>query len=112
MAVAGLLVFFRGCGDAHAAEFFAVILAEEDVPLFAAFKNFFFLGSDALANFHFDFFFFAEDVGHGLNHVLTNSVAVFDEDDVVALHQEIDDLVGDTYNFFTAQAHAMIRSLP
>jgi hypothetical protein len=44
--------------------------------------------------------------------VLTNGVAIFDEDDVVALHQEIDDLVGDTYNFFTAQAHAMIRSLP
>ena len=112
VAVAGFLMFFWGGGDAHAAEFFAVIFAEKDVPLFAAFENFFFLGGDALANFHFDFFFFAEDVGHGLDHVLSNGVAIFDKDDVVTLYQQIDDLVGDPYNFFTTQAHAMVRSLP
>ena len=41
-----LLVFFmffwRG-GDAHAAKFFGVILSKQQIPLFAAFENFFFL---------------------------------------------------------------------
>ena len=100
--MSGFLVFFRGGGNAHAAELFAVIFTEKDVPLFATFKNLFFLGSDALADFDLDFFFFAENVGHSLDHVLTNSVAVFDKDDIVALHQEIDDLVRDAYNFFAA----------
>src|ERR1700688_724589 len=39
-----------GGGDSHATEFVGVILAVEDVPLFAAFEDFFFLRRDALAD--------------------------------------------------------------
>ena len=59
----------------------------KDIPLFTAFENFFFLGSDALADFDFDLFFLAQDIGHGLDHVLADGVAVFDKLDLVALHQ-------------------------
>jgi hypothetical protein len=103
-------VFFGGCGYALAAKFFGVIFPVEDVPLFAAFEDFFFLGSDALADFGFDFFLVAEDVGHGLDHVLTDGVAVLDEFDFVALHQKIDDLMGDADNFFAAQSHNSVGS--
>ena len=103
--MAGLLVFFGGCGNTNAAEFIGIVFAEEDVPLLAAFEDFFFLGSDALADFDLDFFFFAKDFGNGLNDMLANGVAVFDELDFVALHEKIGDLVGDTHNFFAAQSH-------
>jgi hypothetical protein len=43
-------VVWRG-GNAHAAKFILVILFVEDVPLLAAFKDFFFLRGDALADF-------------------------------------------------------------
>src|SRR5260370_33813430 len=47
----------RRGGDSHAAELVAVILAIEDVPLFAALENFFLLRSDALADFGVGFLF-------------------------------------------------------
>jgi len=46
MAVAAAAVVGGG-GDAHAAKFVGVILAIEDVPLFTALEDFFFLGADA-----------------------------------------------------------------
>src|SRR5712692_9211807 len=45
-------------GNAHAAQFINVILPVKDVPLLAAFENFFFLRSDPLAHFQFDLLFF------------------------------------------------------
>jgi len=85
LAVAGSLVLFGSRGDTLAAKFFRVVFAKKDVPFLAAFQNFFFLGRDALADFDLDLFFFFEDVGHGLNHVLTDGVAIFDKFDFIAL---------------------------
>jgi hypothetical protein len=107
LAVAGFLVFFRSGGDALAAKFFGIVLAEQDVPFFAAFQDFFLLGSDAFADFHFDFFFFAKDIGHCLDHVLTDGVAILDEFHLVGLHQQIYQLMRDAHNFFAAQSHSL-----
>src|SRR5271166_3632147 len=63
-AVPGLLVLFGRRGNARAAEFVGIIFPEEHVPLFAALENFFFLRGDFLADFHFDLFFLAKNVGH------------------------------------------------
>jgi len=109
LAVAGLLVLFGGGGDTHAAEFIGIVLAEEEIPLLTAFDDFLFLGSDALADFGFDLFFFAQDVGDGLDDVLADGVAVFDELDFIALHEKIGDLMGDADDFFAAQSHRVCR---
>src|SRR6266481_1625272 len=110
-AVAGFLVLFGGGGDAGAAEFVGIILAEQQVPLLAAFENFFFLRGDLLADFDLDFFFLAQDVGHGLDHVLADSVAVFDKFHFVALHQQVHDLVRDAHHFFPAQSPSVLSPL-
>jgi hypothetical protein len=103
--VAGSLVFLWRGRDALAAKFIGIIFAEEDVPLLAALKDFFLLRGDAPADFDFDFFLFLKDVSDGLHDMLANSIAVLDELDFVALDEEINDLVGDTDNFFAAQSH-------
>src|ERR1700676_395885 len=104
-AVVLVLVFFGGGGDAHAAEFFGVVFAVQDLPLFAAFDDFFFLGSDALADFEVGFFFFAERGGDNLDDMLANGVAIVDEFDVVAGDEDVGDLVRDADNFFAAESH-------
>src|SRR5271157_3176359 len=110
-AVASLLMFFWSGSDAGAAQFIGIIFAEEDVPLFAAFQNFFFLRGDLLADFHFDLFFLAKNVGHGLDHVLADGIAVLDKFDFIALDQQVHDLVRDTHDFFAGQSHSVL-SLP
>jgi hypothetical protein len=114
LAVAGFLVLFESSGDTGAAKFVGIIFAEEHIPLLAAFENFLFLRGDALANLLLEFFFIAEDVGDGLDHVLTDGVAVLDEFHFIALHQKIDDLVRDANDFFAGQSHFLFRlgSLP
>ncbi len=109
-AMPGFLMFFRSGGNPHAAEFFAVIFAEQDVPLFAAFDDLFLLGSDALADFDFDFFFLAQNISDALDDVLADGIAVLDKFDFVGLHQQISDLVRDAHNFFAAQSH--VSSVP
>ena len=84
--MARFLVFFGGGRDTHAAEFFGIVFAEEDFPLFATLEDFLLLRSDAFPNFDLDFFFLAKDVADGLDNVLTDGVAVLDELDFVALH--------------------------
>src|SRR5260370_22565658 len=74
----------RGGGDSHAAELIAVILAIEDVPLFAALENFFLLRSDALADFGVGFLFVLQRGGENLHDLLADGVAVLDEFHFVA----------------------------
>ena len=100
-----VLVFFGAGGDAHAAEFFGVVLAIEDFPLFAAFDDFLFLRSNAFADLEVGFFFFAERGGHDLDDLLANGVAIVDEFDIVAGDEDVGDLVRDADNFFAAESH-------
>src|SRR5689334_11643327 len=60
----------RSSGDAHAAKFILVILLVEDVPLLAAFEDFFLLRSDSLADFQLDLFFVFQRGGQNLHHLL------------------------------------------
>src|SRR5262249_10238988 len=69
------MLFRRGV-DAHAAQLFRVVLPVEYVPLFAAFDNLLFLGSDLLANFGVGFFFFTQRVRQQCNDLLANGVAI------------------------------------
>src|SRR3981081_1480563 len=81
----------RRGGNAHAAKFILVILLVEDVPLLAAFDDFFFLRSDFLAHFQFDFLFVFQRSRQNLHHLLANSVAVVDKFDFLAVHQHVRD---------------------
>jgi hypothetical protein len=87
-------VFLRGCGYAHAAKFFGIVLAIEEVPLFAALDDFFLLRSNAFAGFEFSFFFLAEGGGEDFDDLTADGVAVVNELDVVAGHQDVGELVG------------------
>jgi len=109
--VPGLLVLLRGRGDSHASEFLGVVFAEQNVPFLTAFEDFLFLRSDALADLDFDLLLFLQDVGHGLDHVLTDGVAVLDELDFIALHQQIHDLVGNANDLLSAQTHGSVGAL-
>ena len=91
--------------DTHAAEFVGVVFAVEDVPLFAAFEDFFFLRGDALADFGVGFLFVAERGGENLDDMLTDGVSIFNKFDVVAGHQHVGDLVGQADDFFAAESH-------
>src|SRR5947209_11119588 len=91
---------------AHVFQFLYVILALEDVPLLAAFDDFFFLRADLLANAGIDFFLFTQVVLEDLDDVLTNGVAVLDELHVVAGNEKICNLVGDADDFFPTQSHS------
>src|SRR6266849_10098532 len=95
-----------GGGDAHAAEFVGVILAVEDVPLFAALKDLFFLRGDAFADFGVGFFFFFQRGGKNLHDLLTNGVAVLDKLHLVAGDQHFGNLMRQANDFFPAESHA------
>src|SRR5882762_11759834 len=97
-------------GDAHAAKLILVILLVEDVPLLAAFQNFFFLRSDSLADFQFDLLFLFERGGQNLHHLLANGVAVVDEFHVFAGDKHFGDLVREPYDFFAGKAHRFSKS--
>src|ERR1700676_211000 len=103
---AAFAAIVRGGGDAHAAEFVGVILAVEDVPLFAALENFFFLRGDALAHFGVGLLFFFQRGGKNLHHLLTDGVAVLDKFHFVAGHQHFGDLMRKANDFFPAEPHA------
>jgi hypothetical protein len=98
-------MFFGSRGHTHAAELLGIILAVEQIPLFTALENFLFLGGDALAGFELGFFFFAERGGKDFDDLTANSIAVFDELDVIAGHQDVRELVRDAHNFFAAESH-------
>ena len=99
------MVLFGGGGDAHTTEFVGIVFAEENFPFLAALEDFLLLGSDAFADFDLDLFFFAKDIGDGLDDVLADGIAVLDKLDFVALHEEIGDLMGNADDFFAAQSH-------
>src|SRR6266478_5769561 len=95
-----------GGGDTHAAELVGVILAIEDVPLFAAFEDFLLLRSDALANFGVGFLFFLQCGSENLHDLLADGVAVLDKLHLVAGDQHFGDLVRQAHDFFPAESHA------
>src|SRR6266576_5971877 len=97
-------------GDAHAAKLILVILLVEDVPLLAAFQDFFFLRSDSLAHFQFDLLFLFERGGQNLHHLLANGVAVVDEFHFFAGDKHFGDLVRQPYDFFSREAHRWSKS--
>src|SRR6266849_542825 len=97
-------------GNAHAAQFIEVILPVEDVPLLAAFENFFFLRSDPLAHFQFDLLFFFQRGGQNLHHLLANRVAVINKFYFFALDKHVSDLMREAYAFFAGQAHRSWKS--
>src|SRR5229473_2885310 len=99
MAVVG-----RG-GDAHAAKLILVIFFVEDVPLLAAFQDFFLLRSDFLAHFQFNLLFFFQCGGQNLHDLLSNGVAVVDEFHFFAFDQHFRYLVREPYDFFAGEAH-------
>src|SRR5216684_2470044 len=99
MAVVG-----RG-GDAHAAKLILVIFFVEDVPLLAAFQDFFLLRSDFLAHFQFNLLFFFQCGGQNLHDLLANGVAVVDEFHFFAFDQHFRYLVREPYDFFAGEAH-------
>src|SRR5256885_15911856 len=67
----------RSGGDARAAKLILVILLVENVPLLAAFEDFFFLRSDSLAHFQLDLLFVFQRGRQNLHPLLPNGVAVF-----------------------------------
>src|SRR6266403_3370878 len=95
-----------GCGYAHAAEFVGVILAIEDVPLFAAFEDFFFLRSDALAEFGVGFLFFFQSGSKNLHDLLADGVAILDKFNIIAGDEDIGDLMRQANHFFARKSHA------
>src|SRR5277367_512967 len=93
-------MFFGSRGHTHAAKFLGIILAKEQIPLFAAFENLFFLRGNALAGLELGFFFFAQRGGKDLDDLTADGVAVVDEIDVIAGDQDVGQLVGDADNLF------------
>src|SRR5712691_5245013 len=106
-ASAGLraMAVVRRRRDAHAPKLIVVILLMKNVPLFAAFQNFLFLRSDALADFQLNLFFFSQNRRKYLHDLLADGVAVLDEFHVVAVNKHFRNLVREADNFFAAQAH-------
>src|SRR5271170_2973279 len=98
-------MLFRRRGYAHTAQLLRIILAIEQIPLFAALENFFFLRGNAFARFELGLLFFAQRGGQDLDDLAANGVAVVDEIDVLAGHQHIGELVRDADNFFAAKSH-------
>src|SRR6266851_1465437 len=103
---AAVAAVVRGGGNAHAAELVGVILAVEDVPLFAAFEDFFLLRSDALADFGVGFLFFLQCGSENLHDLLADGVAVLDKLHLVAGDQHFGNLVRQANDFFPAESHA------
>src|SRR5712692_6055462 len=97
-------------GNAHAAKFIVVILLMKDVPLLAAFEDFFFLRSDSFAHFQFDFLFVFQCGSQNLHHLLANRVAIVNEFNFFAFHKYFSDLVREPYNFFAGEARRFSNS--
>src|SRR6266852_9374181 len=104
------LAIVRSGGNAHAVELIQVILLVDDVPLFAAFKNLFFLRSDALAHFQFDLLFFFQRSRQNLHDLLADGVPVFHKFHFFAFDKHVRDLVRQPYDFFAGQAHRFWKS--
>ena len=66
-------------GDAQPFESLAIISAVQDVPLFAALEDFFFLRGDLRADFGINLFFELQQRRKNVDDFLANGVAVFDE---------------------------------
>src|SRR6266851_5791384 len=96
--------------NAHAAKFIVVILLMKDVPLLAAFEDFFFLRSDSFAHFQFDFLFVFQRGSQNLHHLLANRVAIVNEFNFFAFHKYFSDLVREPYDFFAGEAHRFSNS--
>jgi hypothetical protein len=94
-------------GYAHAFQAFGVVFAVEDVPLFAAFEDFFFLRSDFRADFRVHLGFDFQQRGDDGDNFLADGVAVFDEIHVRTGDQEINDAMGEAYGFFACQSHGV-----
>src|SRR5712664_4566154 len=101
----GAMAVVGSGSDAHAAKFILVILFVHDVPLLAAFQDFFFLRSDFLAHFQFNLLFVFKCCGQNLHHLLANGVAVVDEFHFFAFDTHFRDLVREPYDFFAGEAH-------
>jgi len=96
-------------GYAHAFQALSVVFTIEDVPLFAAFEDFFFLGGDFGADFGVHLGFDFQKSGDDGDDFLADSVAVFDEIHVRTGDQEINDAMGEAYGFFACQSHVVSR---
>ena len=94
-------------GYAHAFQAFGVVFAVEDVPLFAAFQDFFFLRGDFGADFGVHLGFHFQKSGDDRDDFLADGVAVFDEIHVWAGDQKINDAMGEAYGFFACQSHGV-----
>jgi hypothetical protein len=98
-------------GHAHAFQSFGVVFAVENVPLFAAFEDFFFLGGDFGADFGVHLSFDFQQRGDDGDDFLANGVAVFHKVHVGTGDQEINDAMGEAYGFFACQSHGIGRWL-
>ncbi len=77
----------------------------EDVPLLAAFQDFFLLRGDFLAHFQFNLLFVFQRGRQNLHDLLANRVAVVDEFHFFAFDQHFRYLVREPYDFFAGEAH-------
>src|SRR6266478_2407100 len=100
-----MLPVIRRGGDAHAAEFVAIILLEEHVPLFAAFEDFFLLRSNLLADLQLHLLLFLQRGCQDQHHLLPDGVPVIHKFYVVARHQHVRNLVRQSHNLFPAKSH-------
>jgi hypothetical protein len=98
-------------GYAHAFQAFGVVFAVENVPLFAAFEDFFFLGGNFGANFGVYLGFDFQQRRNDVDDFLADGVAVFDEVHIRTGHEEINDAMGEAYGFFACQSHGIGRWL-
>src|SRR6202171_6232847 len=96
--------------DAHAAKLILVVFLVKDVPLLAAFEDFFLLRSDSLPHFQFNLLFVFQRGGQNLHHLLANGVAVVYELHFCAFDKHVRDLVREPYDFFARETHRFRKS--
>jgi hypothetical protein len=96
----------RRSGDSQAPEFVGIIFPVQDVPLFAAFQNFFLLRSNLLADLRVGLLFVAQSVRQNLYYLLANGVAILHKLNVVAGHQHFRNLVGQPNNLLAGKSHS------
>jgi hypothetical protein len=92
-------------GDAQALEPFGVILAVEDVPLFAALEDLFFLRTNFRADVRVYLLLKFEKRGDNGDDFLANSVAVLDKIDFRTGNKKVDDAMGEANRFFAGESH-------
>src|SRR5882724_3574182 len=100
-----MLPVIRRGGDAHAAEFVAIILLEEHVPLFAALEDFFLLRGNLFADFQLHLLFFLQRGCQDQHHLLPDGVPVIHKFYVVARHQHVRNLVRQSHDLLPAKPH-------